>query len=98
MQIAHFPYVTTCVLVLFVSSDRPLDTLTSSQINAFKVTPSPWASLIHTHWHKKIISSASLSYPYFQEALVQEESIPMAFHHANWQWTSQPLLSLTSNQ
>lgn len=97
MQIAHLPYITTCVLVLLVSSDRSLDTLTSARKNAFEVTPSPWASLIHTHWHKKIIGSASLSYPYFQEAPVQKESISMALHHANWQWTSQPLLSLTSN-
>lgn len=86
MQIAHLPYITIPIFILFVSSDRLLDKLTSLQINAFKVTHSPWASLIHTHWHKKIISRR------------QEESISMAFHHANGQWTNQPLLSLTSNK
>lgn len=43
------------VLVLLVSASRPFDTLTSSHIDAFKVTLSSWASLIHTHWHKKFL-------------------------------------------
>lgn len=47
MQIAYFPYVPTCIFILVMSSDQTLDTLTSPQINAFQITPSPWASLIH---------------------------------------------------
>lgn len=47
MQIAYFPYVPTRIFILFMSPDQTLDTLTSPQINAFQITPSPWASLIH---------------------------------------------------
>lgn len=86
MQIAYFPYVITCIFILFVSSNRGLDTLTSSD----KFFSSYSFSLGFS-------DSYSLSCPCLQEAPGHEESIAMASHHANWQWTSQHLFSLTNS-